>query len=438
MRGTFALAVLPWPRNLRAIDVRFSVSRTVGLPFNKRIFRVYKWLSALTIWPHLNLSCNDMLSPTVGPVSYDHSVYRFNEECGEMRILFISGREPAYARNSMMLKCLEQNGVEIIDCSSSSPSYPARFLRVMLNFLAQKDAEFDCVFVGFFGQPLVQIIRKCTNKPIIFDAFLSAYDTMCFDRKTFKPNSPAGKLLYWLDKHSCDASDRILLDTNAHIDYFANTFGLRKDKFHRIFVGADDSIFCPREVTSDHNRFRVLYYASYLPLHGVEYIIQAAKRLEQNREIEFKIVGKGPERSKIQRLAQRLGINNIDFIDWIPYEHLPLEIASADVCLGGHFSTIDKAKRVIAGKTFQFIAMKKPVIAGDCPGNRELFTNRENALFVKMADADSLAEAIVELRDSEPLRNSIADRGYSTFMEKCGTDAIGRELKSVIEGLDYR
>jgi glycosyltransferase involved in cell wall biosynthesis len=338
----------------------------------------------------------------------------------------------------MMLKCLEKNGVEIIDCSSSAASYPARFLRGFLNFLLQKNAEFDCVFVGFFGQPLVPIIRKCTKKPIIFDAFLSAYDTMCFDRKTYKPNSPAGKLCYWLDKHSCDAADRILLDTNAHIDYFAHTFGLRKDKFHRMFVGADESVFCPREVISDHNRFRVLYSASYLPLHGIEYIIQAAKLLEQNSEIEFKIVGKGPELIKIQQLAQRLGINNINFVDWIPYQQLPLEIEGADVCLGGHFSAIEKAKRVIAGKTFHFIAMKKPVIAGDCPGNRELLTNKENALFVKMADAGSLADAIVELRDNEPLRNRIAERGYNTFMEKCSASAIARELKCVIEGLNYR
>jgi glycosyltransferase involved in cell wall biosynthesis len=290
--------------------------------------------------------------------------------------------------------------------------------------------------VGFFGQPLVPIIRKFTKKPIIFDAFLSAYDTMCFDRKEFKPDSPAGKFFYWLDKHSCENSDKILLDTNAHIDYFVNTFDLQRDKFQRIFVGADDSLFYPREVAREDNRFRVLYYASYLPLHGTEYVILAAKLLEHNKEIAFKIVGKGPELIKIRQMAQRLGSINVDFVDWIPYQDLPLEIAKADLCLGGHFSDIEKAKRVIAGKTFQFIAMKKPVIVGDCAGNRELFTHKENAFLVNMADAESLADGILELRNSDPLRERIALAGYATFVKNSNVDVIAAELEKTIKALN--
>ncbi len=110
-------------------------------------------------------------------------------------------------------------------------------------------------------------------------------------------------------------------------------------------------------------------------------------------------------------------MDNVRFIDWLPFDALPIEIAKADCCLGGHFSDIEKAKRVIAGKTFQFIAMKKPVIVGDCPGNRELFSDRQNALFVGMADADSLAHAILELKNDANLRGRIAEAGYETFMK---------------------
>lgn len=352
-----------------------------------------------------------------------------------MKILFLSGREPTYVRNAMILKGLKRNGVEILDCTDSSASYPARYIKIIIKFFFKMKNDHNFVFVGFFGQPLVPLVRMFTDKPIIFDAFLSAYDTMCFDRKTFGPNSVPGRFFYWLDKYSCKRSDKILLDTDAHVDYFIKTFGLQKDKFHSVFVGADESVFFPRNVGRDDRRFRIFYYSSFLPLHGMEYVVQAARKLHNDREIEFIVVGKGPEYKKVRNLAQRIGVENVRFIDWVPYGNLPLEIAKADICLGGHFSDIEKAKRVIAGKTFQFIAMKKPVIVGDCPGNRELFTNRENALFVKMADADALAAAILELKDNESLRTKIAEEGYKTFIEKCNTDAIGRELKRVIEGL---
>jgi hypothetical protein len=49
-----------------------------------------------------------------------------------------------------------------------------------------------------------------------------------------------------------------------------------------------------------------------------------------------------------------------------------------------------------------------------------------------MVDAD-LACAILELRDNSLLREKIAENGYKTFLEKCNTEAIGVELKRIVE-----
>jgi glycosyltransferase involved in cell wall biosynthesis len=350
-----------------------------------------------------------------------------------MKVLFISGREPTYTRNAVILKGLRENGVEVVDCTSSAMSYLFRYPNILTKFLIESKKDVDLIFIGFFGQPLVPVIKKLKDKPIVFDAFLSAYDTMCFDRKKFEPNSFGGRLFYWLDKRSCELADKVLLDTNTHIDYFINTFGLDREKFQRVFVGADDSVFYPRETNKYNDRkFRVFYYGTYRPLHGIEYIIESAKKLDSYRDIEVTIVGKGPERKKIDNLVQELKVENIRFINWIPYKNLPDEIANADICLGGHFSNIDKAKRTIAGKTFQFIAMKKPIIVGDNPANRELFENKKNALLVEHANADALAEAILELKSNDSLRGIIAEEGCKTFWRRCTPETIGKGIKEII------
>jgi glycosyltransferase involved in cell wall biosynthesis len=196
------------------------------------------------------------------------------------------------------LKGLKANGVEIIECTDPSKSYLLRYPKVLLQFILKMREDFDIIFIGFLGQPLVPIIKKLSDKPIIFDAFLSTYDTMCYDRKKLKPDSVGGRFFYWLDKRSCELADRVLLDTNAHIDYFVNTFGLEREKFQRVFVGADDSIFHPMKVDKDDTIFRVFYYGTYLPLQGIGYIIKAAKKLETYNDIKFKIVGKGMEQSR--------------------------------------------------------------------------------------------------------------------------------------------
>lgn len=353
-----------------------------------------------------------------------------------VRIIFIAGREPQYIRNAIILKSLGCEGIDVINCTSISKSYMARYLEVIFKFILNKRSNFDIVFIGFFGQPLVPIIRMITDKPIIFDAFLSAYDTMCFDRKKFRPDSIFGKFFYWMDKTSCNLSNIVLLDTFAHMDYFAKTFGLNSNNLRTIYVGADESVFFPVPINKDYSKFVVFYYSTYLPLHGIEYIVKAAKLLEKYKEIEFQIMGTGIEYSKIIKLSDALNIHNIKYIDGVSInkfnEIVKKYIANADVCLGGHFSNSDKGKRVIAGKTFEFIAMKKPVIVGDNPANRELFEDKKNALFVEHANSDALANAILELKDNEELRKRIAEDGYKTFKERCTPELIGKDINRIM------
>ncbi|MDD2778264.1 MAG: glycosyltransferase [Methanocellales archaeon] len=351
------------------------------------------------------------------------------------QIIFVSGREPSYVRNAVILRGLRINGANVVECTNASKSYLVRYPKVVGKFLLKNKKDCDAVFIGYFGQPLAGIIRKLTPraKPIIFDAFLSAYDTMCFDRKKFRPESLMGKYFYRLDKHSCEIADKVLLDTNAHIDYFVNTFGLERERFQRVFVGADDSMFYPRDVARDNKKFTIFYYTTFHPVHGVEYMVEAAKRVEKHEDIEFKLVGTGMEYKKILKLADTLKVRNVKFMGWTDFREFPMEMAKADVCLGGHFSDIDKGKRAISEKAFEAIAMKRAVIVGDNPANRELFTNKENALLVEMANADALADAILELRDEEKLREKIAEGGYRIYRDKCSPEVIGREVKEIIE-----
>lgn len=299
--------------------------------------------------------------------------------------------------------------------------------------------DVDLIFVGYFGQPLVPLIKKLSRKPIIFDAFLSAFDTLCFDRKWFNPNSVFGKFSYWLDKHSCELADRVLLDTNSHIDYFMETFGLGRGKFERVFTGADDAVFHPLNTKKADNKFRVFCYTTYHPLHGVEHIVRAADRLRSYEDIEFEILGRGMEYKKIRKLVDELNAKNIRFADYIPprdfYDKVTQKIAQADICLGGHFANLGKAKRTIAEKTFEFIAMKKPVIIGDNAASKELFTNRKDALMVEMANAEALAEAILELRNDAQLREKIAEEGYKVFRNQCTPKLIGSQIKEIMTEL---
>lgn len=302
----------------------------------------------------------------------------------------------------------------------------------LARYLASRP-KYDLCFAGFYGQPLAIALAHLQKKPIVLDAYVSTYDTLCMDRGWFSPTSLVGKLAFWLDRRSCQIASRVITDTQAHRDYFVETFGIPRAKITPVYVGCDETLFFPRRgrEQTPPGRFEVFYYGAFLPLHGTEIIVEAAALLQAQSDIHVVIGGSGPLYRSIQDKVRDLKLNNVDLIGWIPMERLPDYIERASICLGGHFSDIPKAARVISTKTFQFIAMQKPTIVADNAATRELFVPDEHVVTVPMNDPVALAAAIQLLANNPSLRRYIAHNGYSLFQERLTIKAIAAQLRDI-------
>ena len=157
-----------------------------------------------------------------------------------MRVLYFGVYDPAYARNWVLINGLKKNGVEVVELRRK----PGRFslIKLFFDYLAF-DHNFDVMIVGFPGQEAMFLARLLTRKPIIFDAFTSHYGGYILDRKRWKKNSIRAKYFRFLDTWSCKLAHVVLLDTQAHIDFFVHEFGLSRSKFKRLWIGANDENF---------------------------------------------------------------------------------------------------------------------------------------------------------------------------------------------------
>jgi glycosyltransferase involved in cell wall biosynthesis len=351
------------------------------------------------------------------------------------RVLFTCAREAQYVRDLLVRRALRQH-FELLEITDTRPgSLIVRHLRLLPRLLLALRSPCDVIFVGFYGHLLTPLISQLTRKPILFDAFLSTWDTLCFDRQTFGPNSIAGRLAYWLDRQACLRATHSLLDTQTHARYFVDTFGIPEHKLSAYYVGYDEQLFCPmpRDLPSD--RFVVFFYGSFLPLQGVEHIVGAAKLLEAESDIDFHIIGGGMTYPAVRQLAEEQHVQRLFFHPVVPYLQLPQAIAAASVCLGGPFGPSAKASRVIAGKTFQFLAMAKPTIVGNSPANREVFRDGDDVIMCTMADAQALAAAILALKRDRGLRERIAQQGYEHCRERFGIEKQGQRLERIISAM---
>jgi glycosyltransferase involved in cell wall biosynthesis len=289
--------------------------------------------------------------------------------------------------------------------------------------------------VGFYGYPLVWLARKFTRRPILFDAFVLTHDTLVEDRSRLARGSALARLALAVDRSGARLADHILIDTQTQAALFSHLTGVPAARVSALFVSCNESLFHPAVLPDrlPDGRFHVLCYATFQPLHGMETVVKAAQLLAKEPQIRWRIIGRGQTYAQVLHQATAWGLTNIELQPPLPYNELPGAIAAADLCLGGPFGDTDKARRVITGKTFQFLSMGKPVVVSDTPANRELLIPEESACFVPIADPDALAAAVHALCNDPDRRRRLANGGHARY-EACASEAvIGRRLGALIE-----
>lgn len=320
--------------------------------------------------------------------------------------------------------------VEIVD----QRSLPRRFPRLLARALA---VQFDLVLVGFRGHadvPLARLLATLRRVPLVFDPLISRYDEKVIDRKLVAKHSALACWYFFSDRLGCRLADRVLLDTDTHIAYFAETFGVPRAKFRRLWIGADDEVIQP-QVREPGEVFTVFFYGHFSPIHGVEYILRAAQDLEQRGEpARFLLVGRGQRYAAARALAEELSLKTVTFLDPMPYADLARLMAQSDVCLGV-FGTTAKTQRVIPNKVFDALAAGRAVVTGDTPAVREVLVHGEQAWLCPVGNSRALADALVTLRRDADLRAGLARKGYELFRRQFSLAAIAEDLAAIVAEL---
>ena len=257
-------------------------------------------------------------------------------------------------------------------------------------------------FPGYYLMPLAWLLTRYPRKKLLFDAFVSVSDTLVSDRKLVSWLHPISWIYYLVDIISCHLADEVLIDTKAHKKFFASRFLLSPKKIRVIYVGTRKDLFfvAPKQDALSAHTYNVLFVGTYIPLQGIEYILHAAKILHEQKDIHFTLIGNGQTYEEMQNLAKTLQLSNVTFYDFMPLEALPKYLHSADIALG-IFGTSSKANRVIPHKVFDAVACNIPVITAKNAAIEEQFTNGKEVFLCETGNAQSLADAILNLKKKQ-------------------------------------
>ncbi|MBQ41556.1 MAG: glycosyl transferase family 1 [Gemmatimonadetes bacterium] len=376
-----------------------------------------------------------------------------------MRICFFGTYTIAegYPVNRVLLKGLRQTGAGVEECRQelwgSRPLHelfrrmgPLSLVRLgcagvvawlMLARRYLQVEEHDVVVVGYAGHfdvLLARVLNLWRRRTIVLVAFISLYDTVVMDR-ALPVRSWRASLLKAIDRQAFSKADVVLVDTEANGRYYSQLFGLPSSRFRRSFVGEDDDEFRPVAAGAGEREgaLQILFFGTYVPLHGIRFILEAAERLLGETDMAFTLIGNGQLFPELRKAAVDRRLENIRFVgEWVSTSELVREIGRSDVCLG-IFARTEKAARVIPYKVFDAMAMRKPVVTMDSPAIRELLQHEATALLCEPGSGESLAHSLLRLRDEPGLADRLAHEGLAHFRKFGCPRAIGYNLLRVLE-----
>lgn len=368
-----------------------------------------------------------------------------------LRVCYFGTYRADYARNHILITGLRRNGVEVIECQEAlwhsiedrvqavkqSWKQPAFWWRVvrtyarLLRRYGQVAQTYDILIVGYPGQFdlfLARLLSWWRGKPLVWDIFMSIY-LIAVERGLAHKAGSMVNLLRHVERLACRLPDRLILDTEAYVQWFCQTHALQPDRFRLVPTGADSDHFQTSGATAEPAPpWRVVYYGTFIPNHGVEYIVEAARQLADDRRIQIELIGSGPDQANARAKAQHYNLANVTFIDWLDQAALIQRVQRATLCLGA-FGTTPQSMMTIHNKIYEGLALGKPVLTGDSPAVRRVFQHGRELYLCERANPTALADAIRTLCADAQLRATLAQQGQARFCQEFTIEQLGAKFK---------
>jgi glycosyltransferase involved in cell wall biosynthesis len=353
-----------------------------------------------------------------------------------LRIVYVlSYRDPNYIRSLSLLRALTSLPNVQVTIARNSHRGPQRYIETLRSLWGiRSGTRPDAYILGFRGHEIFWPVRLMTRgRPLVFDAMMSPYSALHEENKAGLIGKLLAPMAYLMERLILRNADLVLTDTQLHCHYYARTFAVPQEKVCALPVGAiEQASDAATHEKPQPDSFSVLFYGSFLPLHGVMEIVKAAAALK-DLPIRFDFIGGSAKQANmLRRQCMLFGVTQYTHRQWVSFRQLlGHEIPKASLCLGGPFGGTPQARRVITGKTSQCLALGKATVIGRIDEDYG-FADRVNCLLIDQADPGALADAIRWAYENRGKLSEMGARGRSVYDARLSVSTIAEKLLPVL------
>jgi len=258
---------------------------------------------------------------------------------------------------------------------------------------------------------LAAVVPKLCRVPLLLD-LVECTPEFFATRFGTSGRHPLVRLLGRIEQLAIRFADGAITGTAQMRERFVER-GADTAKITVVLNASDESVFRPpaqAPATRDES-FTLISHGTIEPRYGLDTIIRAVARLRDHLpDVRLEIYGEGSDREPLRQLAAELEVSDrVSLSDGlVPIDELVAAIASADV---GVVAVKRDPFRDLThtNKMFDFVAMRRPVIASWTRSVADLFDDAAMAFF-RSDDPEDLARVIAELHGDPERRARMVER----------------------------
>ena len=222
--------------------------------------------------------------------------------------------------------------------------------------------------------------------------------------------------------------------------------GVPEDKIVVVYNWVDESavVDVPREENKlfskynlDSDKFYITYNGNIGLTQNMDMLLEVAKALEANEDIQFVLVGNGAYLEQVEQIIKDRNITNVHLLPFQPYEDISHVFSLGDVSLV--ISKPGVGANSVPSKTWSIMSASRPVLANFDENELKTIIEENNCgIFTKAGDKVAFTDAILKLYNDRELCREMGKNGRKFVMENLTKEVGTQKYVDVIKSFEKK
>jgi glycosyltransferase involved in cell wall biosynthesis len=225
-----------------------------------------------------------------------------------------------------------------------------------------------------------------------------------------------GNYLKWCEQIEVKAADVIIVISDVLKEQLIDFYNVDKDKIYVSTNGADTDLFNPnidgsiiRKKYGLDDSIVIGYSGVFNLYHGIDNLIQASKIINNKiKNAKFLLIGDGEYRKYVDEFVEKNNLKDkIIVTGLVPFNEVPQYLAACDILASPFKSTHNTTFFNSPIKTFEYMAMGKPIVTTNIGQLADVCLDENNSLVMEENNPNSLAEKVFKILEEPQLAKQL-------------------------------